>query len=395
MIVDVVLAVAAVSFALSGWRQGALVGAFGFAGFLAGGVGAMIATPKVVDRWSQGPLQVLVAAGIVLVAALLGQALLTALARRLRSVLVRGPLRWLDAGLGAALSVLGLVTISWFLATAARTSTVPEVSRQVSESRVLRAVDEVMPDASRSLFASFRGLLDEGQFPEVFGGLAPERILPVSPPDDDIVSTPAVARAAGSIVQVVGSAPSCDRRIEGSGFVYAEHHVLTNAHVVAGVRQPTVMIGGRGEAYPGTVVAFDARRDVAVIYVPGLPARARPLPLVAGAGRGDASVVAGFPRGGPYRLSAARVREQIRARGPDIYGKRQTTRDVLSLYATVQPGNSGGPLLTPKGGVAGVVFAKSVDDPKTGYALTVSEVSPVADRARALTTAVPTGACAD
>jgi S1-C subfamily serine protease len=88
------------------------------------------------------------------------------------------------------------------------------------------------------------------------------------------------------------------------------------------------------------------------------------------------------------------VREELRARGPDIYGDQQTTRDVLSLYAVVQPGNSGGPLLTTRGGVSGVVFAKSVDDPQTGYALTVAEISPVSDRARAKTSRVSTGGCA-
>jgi S1-C subfamily serine protease len=49
-------------------------------------------------------------------------------------------------------------------------------------------------------------------------------------------------------------------------------------------------------------------------------------------------------------------------------------RDVYSLYAKVRQGNSGGPLLTPDGKVYGVVFAKSLDDPETGYALTADEI---------------------
>jgi S1-C subfamily serine protease len=394
VILDVVLVLAALSFAWSGWRQGAIVGALGLAGFVGGGVAAMILTPRVIDRWSPGPVQVAVAAAIVLVAALLGQSLLTAVGYRLRRVLRWTPLRTLDSALGALLSVLGLLAVAWFLATAARTSAVPGLAREVGQSRVLRGVDSAMPERARSLFSSFRGLLDEGQFPEVFGGLAPERILRVAPPDRAVPEAAAVRRAADSIVQVVGSAPSCSRRIEGSGFVYAAQHVLTNAHVVAGVTRPTVTVGGVGIAYAATVVAFDPERDVAVLYVPRLPARARPLPLVAGASRGDSAVVAGFPRGGPYRTVPARVREELRARGPDIYGDQQTTRDVLSLYAVVQPGNSGGPLLTTRGGVSGVVFAKSVDDPQTGYALTVAEISPVSDRARAKTSRVSTGGCA-
>jgi S1-C subfamily serine protease len=393
VIVDLVLGLAALSFAISGWRQGLIVGALGFAGFLGGGVAAMVLAPRVFQDFSTGATQTVIAAGIVLVCALVGQMLFTAVGGRLRRVLVWGPLRVLDSTLGAVISVLGMLVISWFLATAARSSSVPEISRAVGQSKVLRAVDDAMPTQTRGLFASFRGLLDEGQFPQVFGGLSPERILPVSPPDDSPLYTTPVRRAGRSIVQVSGSAPSCDRRIEGSGFVYASHHVLTNAHVVAGVKAPTVSVGGTGPELPATVVAFDPKRDVAVLWVPGL--RAAPLPLVTGASRGDTAVVAGFPHGGPYRLAAARVREQIRAHGPDIYGSARTTRDVLSLYSRVQPGNSGGPLLTPKGGVYGVVFAKSVDDPRTGYALTVGEISPVADRARSLVHPVPTGGCVD
>ena len=43
-------------------------------------------------------------------------------------------------------------------------------------------------------------------------------------------------------------------------------------------------------------------------------------------------VVAGFPGGGPYRLEAARIRDTIDARGPDIFHRDQGTREVFSLY---------------------------------------------------------------
>ncbi|NHC44381.1 MarP family serine protease [Motilibacter aurantiacus] len=392
MILDIALVVAIVSFALSGFRQGFLVAVLGFVGFLGGGVAAMVFTPRVVGDWSPGPGQVLAAASVVVVAAVLGQLLLTGVGGRLRRLLVWGPARLVDSALGALLSVLGLLVVTWFLGTAVRGAELPRLSKAVGESHVLRAVDSAMPDTSQHFFSSFRTLLDDGSFPQVFGGLAPERILPVEPPDAGVVQTRGIAAARRSIVQVSGSSKDCDRRIEGSGFVYAQHHVLTNAHVVAGVTQPTVQVGGVGEVYKARVVAFDFTRDVAVLYVPDLEAKA--LPLVDGAGRGDSGVVAGFPRGGPFRLDAARVREVIQARGPNIYNTRTVSREVLSLYARIQPGNSGGPLLSPSGGVIGMVFAKSVDDAETGYALTVAELSPVADGARAATKAVDTRACA-
>ncbi|MFZ1286980.1 MAG: serine protease, partial [Candidatus Phosphoribacter sp.] len=103
--------------------------------------------------------------------------------------------------------------------------------------------------------------------------------------------------------------------------------------------------------------------------------------------------VAGFPLDGPLRLDAARVRQKLIATGQDIYGTPGVTREIYSLFTRVEPGNSGGPLLSTAGEVGGVVFAKSLDDEQTGYALTVAEAMPVLQGAAAAAGAVSTGAC--
>ncbi len=87
------------------------------------------------------------------------------------------------------------------------------------------------------------------------------------------------------------------------------------------------------------------------------------------------------------------MRSQIRAVGKDIYGRDQVERSVYALRAEVRSGNSGGPLLDPSGRVAGVVFAASVDDPATGYALTPEAVRPALKAGIKARTSVPTGAC--
>jgi S1-C subfamily serine protease len=107
----------------------------------------------------------------------------------------------------------------------------------------------------------------------------------------------------------------------------------------------------------------------------------------------DQAVVAGFPLDGPYRLDAARVRRTLTATGSDIYGEPGVTREIYSLFARVEPGNSGGPLLAADGTVVGVVFAKSLDDPSTGYALTLAEARPVLQAAAAANQPVSTGGC--
>lgn len=69
-------------------------------------------------------------------------------------------------------------------------------------------------------------------------------------------------------------------------------------------------------------------------------------------------------------------------------------RKTYSVRGLVRSGNSGGPLVSNDGGVLGVIFAASVTDSSTGYALTASQVANAADRGSAATTAVDTGGCA-
>ncbi len=389
---DLVLLVSAVSFAFSGYRQGFVAGLLAFAGFLTGGVVALLVAPSLVASLDPGLGQSILAVGLVLLAATIGQVTLGWLGAMVRSRITWRPARAIDNGLGAAVSVVAMLVAAWFLASALRPGPLPSLSREIGDSKVVAAVDQVMPDRARTLFSSFRRVLDDTALPPVFSGLAPERIRKVPAPDGTVTGNAAVRRAAQSVVEVTGTAETCSRTLDGSGFVVSPQHVLTNAHVVAGVDSPQVRIGGQGRRYDATVVVFDADRDLAVLYVPGL--RAAVLPFDGSAGTGDDAVVAGFPGGGPFRLVAARVRDQIQARGPDIYHRAEVVRDVYSLYADVEPGNSGGPLLSPTGDVYGVIFAKSLDDPNTGYALTAKEARPVVREGRDATARVSTDTCA-
>jgi S1-C subfamily serine protease len=390
--IDIVLVISAVSFAFSGYRQGFVVGVLAFVGFLGGGVVGLLVAPTAVERLDAGAVQSLAAIAIVLLAATTGQVLLAWLGAMVRDRITWHPARVLDATLGALVSVVAMLLVAWFLASSLRPGPVPTISRAVSDSRIITGVDRVMPESANTLFSSFRRVLDDSGLPTVFGGLSPESIRAVDPPKPEVARRPAIRKASASIVEIEGTANSCSRRLDGSGFVVSPQHVLTNAHVVAGVDRPNVRVGGVGPRMSARVVVFDPNRDLAVLYVPDL--RAAALKFDNGGGRGDQGVVAGFPQGGPFRLEPARIRDTIEARGPDIYQRTQVTREVFSLYANVQPGNSGGPLLTPNGDVYGVVFAKSVDDAQTGYALTAKEVEPDVNAGRTSTAETSTGSCA-
>ena len=394
-VLDFILIVLFISYAVTGYRQGLLVSVLSLAGFLGGGALAMWLMPLAITQWAQlgsTPLMrtVVLIAGVFILASI-GQALAVSLGGRVRSTIRVKPARVFDSVLGAVAVVLSAAVLVWFIAGALRDGAPAPIARAIGESRVLRTIDGVVPPQTSRLFAGFRDVLDREGFPRVFDGLQAERITPVAPPDPGVAETAAVRAAAASIVKITGVADSCNRGQEGSGWVVARDRVVTNAHVVAGMRTATVRIHGTGRSYTGRVVIFDPNRDLAVLDVPGLPAD--PLREGPDLARGDAGVVAGFPLDGPYRLDAARVRDVVDARGSDIYGQPGASREVYSLYAVVQPGNSGGPLLAPDGRVVGVIFAKSLDDPNTGYALTTNEVQPVLQAAASASTPVSTGSC--
>ncbi len=389
---DLLLLAMAASFAASGYRRGAAAGLLAVAGFIVGGALGMAAAPGVVGGLEPGLTQSLVSVFIVLLLAAVGHAVAGGLGRRLRAGMTWTPVRLVDSGFGAAVSIVAVLVVAWFVAGALRASPVPAISAAIRGSSVVTGVDDVMPEAARGLFGSFRDLLREDNLPRVFGGLAPERISPVPPPDLARAQTPQLAAAARSVVQLTGAAQSCRRAVSGSGFVVAPGRVVTNAHVVAGVEDPQVQILGQGAVLDATVVLFDADLDIAVLAVPTLAAPA--LDLGGPARNGDDAAVAGFPGGGEFALLPARVRERISARGPDIYNDEQVTREVYSLFAVVKPGNSGGPLLAPDGTVLGVVFAASLDDPQTGYALTAAEVAESIMAGASARDGVDTGQCA-
>lgn len=392
---DLLLIVLFLSYAVTGYRQGLVVSVLSLGGFLLGAALGMLLLPVLVRGWDyldDSPvLRAIVLVAGVFVLASIGQTIAIQAGAALRKGIRVRPVQSVDAVLGMVAVVAAVAVLVWFVAGAVRGGAPAPLARAIGESRLLQGIDSVVPPQTSRLFASFRQVLDREGFPRVFDGLQAEPIRPVQAPDGTVVRTPGVTAAADSIVKVTGVAEACNRGQEGSGWVVARERVVTNAHVVAGLGEAVVRIRGTGRSYTGQVVIFDARRDLAVIAVPGLPAA--PLPLGADLARGESGVVAGFPLDGPYRLDAARVRAVIDARGADIYGDPGTTREVYSLFATVQPGNSGGPLLSTTGRVVGVIFAKSLDDPRTGYALTLDEASPVLAAAAGASARVDTGAC--
>ena len=388
-LLDAILLLAAVAFGISGYRQGFLIGAMSFIGFLGGAVlGAKLA-PSISDLLGNGDSSPVTGIVVVILGAVLGQLVASAIAAALRTRISWQPAEVIDSAGGAVVSVVSVLLVAWLMATAVNRSPYEALRRQVHGSGIIQAVDTVVPDSARQLFAGFLRLVEQQGFPQVFSGLGGDTIVPARPPDPALAGSTVVNRVRGSILKVTGEAPSCSKSIEGSSFVYAPQRVMTNAHVVAGVPNPSVEVNGR--QLDATTVLFDPKRDIAVLYVPGLTAT--PLAFAGPVTAGADAVVIGYPENGPYTAVSARVRDRLRARGVDIYSRGTVTREIYGVRGEVLPGNSGGPLIDPDGQVLGVVFAAATDDPETGYALTAREVAADAQLARTATAEVSTQGC--
>jgi S1-C subfamily serine protease len=389
--VDLALIAVALVFALSGFRRGLLVSATSIVGFVVGAViGAQLSGP-VADRIDGSNVtRVFAALVVVLAGALLGQILAGAAGRALRTRVTWEPAKMVDSAAGAVVSAVAVLLVAWMVASPLATSPFPTVAGQVRQSALVQAVDDAVPDGVRSVYDSLRSAIDRRGLPDVLDPLTPTQARDVPPPDEALLNSPVVASVKGSVVKISGIAPSCSRQIDGSGFVYAQERVMTNAHVLAGVADPVVL--AEGEEYDATPVFIDEALDVAVLAVPDLPQvplAFRPTP----AETGDDSLIMGYPGGGDFFVGAARIRDQGEISGPNFRNTGTVVRDVYSLFGTVRAGNSGGPLLAPDGQVLGVVFASAIDDPNTGYALSGPTVSEAATAGATSGATVDTGPC--
>ncbi len=387
---DVVLALAVVVYALSGYQQGFVVGSASTLGLLAGGFFGIQVTPLLLDGYSPSLAVTVAALVVVLALGLGGQAAGAFIGAQIRSRVTWQPARALDALGGAALSVVAMLLIAWVLGVAVSGAQLRGLNKEVRASVLLGAVDSTLPGGADRLLETFSALVDSAAFPRYLEPFAPERIKSVEPPSAGITQRRQVAAAADSVVKVLGSATDCDRTVAGSGFVYAPGRVMTNAHVVAGVSEPVVQVGDDDLA--AEVVYYDPDVDVAVLSVPELQAPA--LQFDDQAESGDNVAVLGYPENGPYDVQPARVRDEQSLRSPNIYGEDTVTRDTYSIFGLVRQGNSGGPLVNRRGVVIGVIFAASVTDADTGYALTSGQVERAADAGDSLLDPVGTGGCA-
>ena len=336
---DLALYALAAAAAISGWINGAAASGFALLGVAIGATSGLLVAPHLVRELDSPVGRLAAGLAVIAVMVIIGQIAGVTIGRAARRYISGAGAKVLDSTVGAVLQAAAMLLVAWLVAIPVAAQEGPGLGKAVRGSSVLAKIDDVAPEQMQRIPAAFTSVLGTTGFPVLAGS---EVVAAVQP----------------SVLKILGRAESCSRALEGSGFVAAPGLVMTNAHVVAGTGSVSVVAGD--QELDADVVVYDPGVDVAVLRVPGLQAPV--LPFADRQGRsGDDAIVVGYPGNGPYRPDAARIRERVTLRGPDIYREATVEREVYILRGSVREGNSGGPLITPQGQVVGVVFGAAMD----------------------------------
>ncbi len=387
---DIAIVGVALIAAISGWRSGALGSLMSFVGVLLGAIAGVMLAPHVVSHIDSPRGKLFTALFLILALVVIGEVAGVVLGRAVRGSIRSGPVRAVDSVVGVVLQLVVVLIAAWLLGSPLTSSNQANLAGAVRGSKVITEVDKLAPEWLRTVPKRMSTLLSTSGLPDVLEPIGRPPVAAVEPPDASLADSLVVSKSRASVVKIRGVAPGCQKVLEGTGFVIAPNRVMSNAHVVAGSESVTVEAED-GAKYDATVVSYDPNADISILDVPNLPLQ--PLQFAEEPAKtGTDAVVLGFPGGGDFVASPARVREIIELSGPDIYKTTTVNREVYTIRGLVRQGNSGGPMINRGGQVIGVVFGAAVDDNDTGFVMTTNEVS--RQLAKIGNTAkVPTGAC--
>jgi S1-C subfamily serine protease len=375
VLVDILVVLWVVLFALQGAYRGLVVQALSLVGLAIGALAGSWIAPKLLSEGSSW-VSMASLAGAIVGAALLGSASATLAETPRRFLAFRPGLRAVDSLGGAFIGAALGLALAWLIAVVlvqqpslgfrqdVRSSTIlPKLMRAVPPDRVLQALARFDP------------------FPQLTlsGGRLP-------PPDPSVLQTPGAKAASNSVVKIYGTA--CGLGIQGSGWVVRRDLIATNAHVIAGEHDTNVQ-APNGQSLSAQVVYVDTQNDVALLRVEGL--RTAPLAVTSTGDYPVSVVILGYPRDGALVGIAATAGAPRTVIAPNAYGRHTGPRSVLPLRGTVEPGESGGPVVDSDGGVVAMIFGGAKDG-GNGFAVPVSVVRDALPEA---TGPVASGPCID
>jgi S1-C subfamily serine protease len=372
--------------AIRGAEHGLARSFFSLGGIWAGVLLGAAFAPLAANIFLTSLTRLLLMAFTVVIMAIIGGAIGHAAGKRLARATGRLRLtRSFDRIGGALFSASVSLFLIWIIAAVYGGMLPQNLNRQVRESNLIKKLDNRLPPAP-TLLAKFTRLLSPLGPPEVFVGQEPQPLDPVDSATAAEIEK-AVAAAGASTVKIEGV--GCGGLINGSGFIAAHDLVITNAHVIAGIRRPVIIDdNGTHRAEP---IYFDPDTDLAILRSQNLAGS--PLTLSdQRQQRGASAIIIGYPAGGPQRAVPAGVLGRAEALGRDIYNKKIVARQIYQLQTAIESGNSGGPAVLPDGTVIGVIFARSQNNAKIGYAITSSAAQAALEKADG--NIISTGRCA-
>jgi S1-C subfamily serine protease len=196
-------------------------------------------------------------------------------------------------------------------------------------------------------------------------------LLALAAPGTGCADSSSSGASGPQVVSVLGRGAE-----RATGFTVAAGRVVTVAHAVEGGGPIRVRVR-RAAARSARVLRLDRRTDVALLAVPGLRGRAPGTATT----DGDVRVRVLALRGGRVVAVPGSVRRAIDARVSAPGSRRALHRPALELEARLGAGDSGAPVLTSEGKLAGVLFARSRNRADTAYAVDAVAVERLVDGA--------------
>ena len=190
-------------------------------------------------------------------------------------------------------------------------------------------------------------------------------------------------RVAPCVVGIVAESSLSAYPSSGSGIVMREDgYIITNNHVVESADVITVVLE-TGEELSATLIGCDAQTDLAVIKADISGLRAVEFGNSDNARPGDLAVTIGNPVGLSLQNTVTAGIISAIDRGM-VVGNHQMT--LLQIDASVNPGNSGGPLINEYGQVIGIISSKLMSAYSSyymleglGFAIPITIAAPILD----------------
>jgi len=275
----------------------------------------------------------------------------------------------------------GLVLV-WLLGVAIVRLPFAGLSNSVNDSFIVQQLTRSLPPVPM-VFAGFSKAVDPNSQPAISVAQRPTADFDYLPAEIES----AADRASNSVVRITSF--GCGGLVSGSGFVIGPNLVATNAHVIAGVKNPIIKF--HNQSYKGVPIYFDGDLDYAILLTRNFNAPSLILQN-SDIGTGSSVAIIGYP-GGNYTVSPGIIRDYLSVQSHNILSQYLVTRDAYGIQAATAKGSSGSPVVLVNGQVAGMVFSKSADISNYAYALTSNQLEAGLKRALASQIRVSTGAC--